>query len=36
MFDIFDVKKHLYRPQNLSIGVFWGEESDFEVKNGEK
>ena len=33
---VFGVKKHFYRPQNLSIGVFWGEESEFEVKNAEK
>ena len=36
MFDIFDVKKHFYRPRNMSIGVFWGAESEFEVKNDEK
>ena len=27
---------HLYRPQNLSPGVFWGVGSDFEVRNDEK
>ncbi len=36
IFDLFDVTIHLYRPQNLSPGVFWGVESDVEVQNDEK
>ena len=32
----FYVKKNFYRPRNASIGVFWGAESESEVRSGEK
>ena len=36
LIDVFCVKQHFYRPRNVSIGVFWGAESEFEIKNDEK